>query len=110
MTIEYQIKYLDDLAEKNPCQLAWDMREAIRAGRDALRKQAEREKCEQWLDDIDNPFEPIKIEAALRSEMMKMEFRRSNKPKDISLLDYTIIAVLHDALERALKGQKDEGA
>jgi hypothetical protein len=38
---EYQIKYLDDLAEKNPCDLAWDMREAIRAGRDALRAQLE---------------------------------------------------------------------
>lgn len=40
MNINYQIKYLDDLAEKNPCDLAWDMREAIRAGRDALREKA----------------------------------------------------------------------
>lgn len=43
MNVNYQIKYLDDLAEKNPCELAWDVREAIRAGRDALRKKAERE-------------------------------------------------------------------
>jgi hypothetical protein len=43
MNTEYQIKYLGDLAEKNPCGLAWDMREAIRAGRDAIRAQQERE-------------------------------------------------------------------
>lgn len=47
MTIDYQIKYLDDLAEKNhSLDLSWDMRDAIRAGRDALsalRAQGENE-------------------------------------------------------------------
>lgn len=44
MTIRYQIKYLDDLAEKNKdLDIRWDMREAIRAGRDALKEKQKRE-------------------------------------------------------------------
>ena len=71
--------------------------------RAALREQTEREKLLQWLDDIDNPLEPIKIESALRSEMMKLEFRRDKKPEDVSILDYTIIAALAEALKSRLE-------
>ena len=74
----------------------------------ALREQAEREKLLQWLDDIDNPLEPIKIESALRSEMMKLEFRRDKKPEDVSILDYTIIAALAEALKSRLEVERDE--
>lgn len=40
MKEEHAIKYLDDLAEKpaNQQKLSWDMVEAIKAGRDALRQ------------------------------------------------------------------------
>jgi len=59
----------------------------------------------QWLDDMDNPLEPIKVEAALRSEIMKIEYRKANNPKDISVLDTTIICALVKVLEEGLKGE-----
>ena len=43
---------------------------------------------------IQDPLEPLKVVSALRSECMKMEYRKKNKPEDISPLDYTIIAAL----------------
>ena len=61
---------------------------------EALQEKRERDKVKQWLDDMNNPLESIKVEAALRSELLKMDFRKEHNPKDISPLDYTIIAVL----------------
>ena len=52
---------------------------------------------EEPLQDISNmadPLEPIKIVSALRSQCMVLEYRKKNKPKDISPLDYAIIAAL----------------
>ena len=77
--------------------------DALATAHNALREKAEREKLLQWLDDMDNPLEPIKIESALRSEMMKLEFRKANRPKDVSILDYTIIAALAEALRQRLE-------
>lgn len=44
--------------------------------------------------DINNPLEDIKVQAALQSEMMKLQYRRENKPKDVNILDYTVIEAL----------------
>lgn len=61
----------------------------------------------QWLDDIGNPFEPIKIVAALHSEEYKLQFRREHKPEDVSPLDITIIACLKYCLGLANKGNRE---
>ncbi len=57
------------------------------------------EQAEQWLSDIENPLEPIKLAAALNSEVFKLQYKLENCPKDISVLDYTIIACLKKELE-----------
>ncbi|MDD3029806.1 MAG: hypothetical protein PHS57_05960 [Alphaproteobacteria bacterium] len=49
--------------------------------------------------DMENPLERIKVQAALRSEMMKLKFRQEHDPKKISILDYTIIYALKNVLE-----------
>lgn len=49
--------------------------------------------------DMENPLERIKVQAALRSEMMKLKFRQEHDPKKISVLDYTIIYALKNVLD-----------
>lgn len=56
------------------------------------------------MNDIDNPLEKIKVEQALRSEMMKLEYRKKNKPKEINILDYTVIAALEKQIPKSPKG------
>ena len=63
--------------------------------------------------DIDNPLEPLKVYFALKSEVMKYEYRAEHEPQKINVLDYTIIKSLQDVLTRAeaeaaMKGE--EGA
>lgn len=43
---------------------------------------------------MDEQLETMKVKAALRSENMKMEYRKTNKPKEINILDYTVIEAL----------------
>ena len=54
----------------------------------------------QWLDKIGDPLEPLKISSALDSEILKFEYLKKHDPKSISILDYTIIAALVEALEK----------
>ncbi len=54
----------------------------------------------QHLDKMGDPLEPLKISSALDSEIMKFEYRKEHDPKSISILDYTIIAALAEALEK----------
>jgi len=70
-----------------------DTVKAIDMAIEALIEKQERDKVKQWVNDMSNPLEPLKVESALRSEIMKMNFRIENK-KEISVLDYTIMAVL----------------
>lgn len=68
-----------------------------------------RKKCEkQWHNDTENPSEPIKVYSALKSEILKLELRIKNRPKDISVLDYTAIAALQKVLKNNLEGTEDE--
>ena len=70
---------------------------------------ANKKKCEnQWHNDIENPLEPIKVYSALKSEILKLELRIKNRPKDISILDYTVIAALQKVLKNNLEGMEDE--
>lgn len=57
-------------------------------------KSALVEYARQDLKNMNDPLEPIKVASALQSELMKLEIRKKNNPKDISILDYTIIAAL----------------
>jgi len=59
------------------------------------------DKCN---DNISNPLEVLKVEQALRSEKMKLEYRLKNKPNDINILDYTVIQALQQAKELAEVG------
>lgn len=70
---------------------------------------ANKKKCEkQWHNDTENPLEPIKVYSALKSEILKLELRIKNRPKDISVLDYTVIAALQKVLKNNLEGTEDE--
>ena len=68
----------------------------------ALREYKERMEM-QYLDDIDNPLEPLKLQSALQSEIFKFNYRKEHKPQDINILDYTIMYALKHCLEEQLK-------
>ena len=72
--------------------------------------RAYKEKMEmQYIDDIDNPLEPLKLQSALQSEIFKFNYRKEHKPQDINILDYTVIYALKHCLEEQLKagGEND---
>ena len=63
-----------------------------------------KEKMEmQYLDGIDNPLEPLKLQSAIQSEILKFNYRKEHKPQDINILDYTVMAALKYCLEEQLK-------
>ena len=62
----------------------------------------------QWLNDINNPLEPLKLSKALDSEIFKLKYRMENEPEKINMLDYTIIAALQDCLNRYKGVMKNE--
>lgn len=87
-------KNLHGKGKEDAEEVAFDFDRAI----EALEMKRKYEK--QWLDDINNPLEPMKLSSALQSEIFKLEYRKANKPKEISILDYTVIYALKDCLER----------
>ena len=63
-----------------------------------------KEKMEmQYINDIDNPLEPMKLQSALQSEIFKYNYRKKHKPQDINILDYTVMYALKHCLEEQLK-------
>lgn len=74
----------------------------------SLREYKERMEM-QYLDDIDNPLEPLKLQSALQSEIFKFNYRKEHRPQDINILDYTVMYALKHCLEEQLKeGGKNE--
>lgn len=70
--------------------------------------RAYKEKMEmQYLDDISNPLEPLKLTSALESEIFKYNYRKKHKPEDINILDFTVIYALKHCLEEALKESEE---
>ena len=61
----------------------------------------------QYLDNIKDPLEPLKIGSALKSELLKLQLRKAEKPEDISMLDYTVIAALKEALEKRMPEENE---
>ncbi len=96
-TIEYCKPYVQEEQETYV--------EAVEVAIEAMEKQEKYEA--QWIDDIRNPLEPLKITSALNSEIFKFEYRKEHKPKDISILDYTIIAALKECLDRRTGGGEE---
>ena len=68
----------------------------------SLREYKERMEM-QYIDDIDNPLEPLKLHSALQSEIFKFNYRKEHKPQDINILDYTVMYALKHCLEEQLK-------
>lgn len=67
-----------------------------------------KEKMEmQYLDDISNPLEPLKLKKALESEIFKYNYRKEHKPQDINILDFTVIYALKHCLEEVLKESEE---
>lgn len=83
-----------------------DLLQALDMAIEALKKVQDYEA--QWIDDIDNPLEPLKLSAALNAEIFVLKERLKNKPKEISTLDYTVIAALQDCLKRYAKRGEEE--
>ena len=73
----------------------------------ALREYKERMEM-QYLDDIDNPLEPLKLQSALQSEIFKFNYRKEHKPQDINILDYTIMYALKHCLAEQLKERTEK--
>lgn len=61
----------------------------------------------QYLDDINNPLEPLKLSSALQSEIFKYNYRKEHKPQDINPLDYTIMYALKHCLEEQTEETKE---
>lgn len=71
-----------------------------------LRQQVEKYGL-QYIDDVNNPLEPLKLKSALDSEIFKYNYRKKHKPKDISILDITIIYALKHCLDEQIGKQVD---
>ena len=119
MTLDEAIAYAREVAEeqRKACDLAWvwDNPDNIKKCAEehdqlaywleelkALRKYKERMEM-QYLDDIDNPLEPLKLQSAIQSEIFKLNYRKEHKPQDVNILDYTVIAALKYCLAEQLK-------
>ena len=61
----------------------------------------------QWLDDINNPLEPLKLTSALNSEIMKYEYRKEHDSSKISELDITIMYALQYCLNDMIKKESE---
>ena len=83
-----------------------DYAEAFKAAIEALKKVQDYER--QWTDDSNNPLEPLKLSDALSCELLMLK----KNPKDISILDYTVIAALQECLKRyaGAKGAREDEA
>lgn len=62
----------------------------------------------QYLDDITNPLEPLKLKSALDSEIFKYNYRKEHKLNDINILDITIMYALKHCLEEQIEKQVDQ--
>ena len=88
-----------------PCDKCVDESKQLAEWLEELKSLREyKEKIEmQYIDDIDNPLEPLKLQSALQSEIFKFNYRKEHKPQDINILDYTVMYALKHCLEEQLK-------
>lgn len=121
MTIEQAISHARETAEKNRAncerntiiipnrwisdiQCAEEHEQLAEWLEELIELRAYKEKMEmQYIDDIDNPLEPLKLQSALQSEIFKYEYRKEHKPQEINILDYTVMHALKYCLEEQIK-------
>ena len=118
MTAKEAIEILKDDKELYESEICYagdgtpdgDLIQALDMAINALKKVQDYEA--QWTDDMNNPLEPLKLSAALDCELIILKRRIEKNPKDISILDYTVIAALQDCLKRyaGAKGARDNEA
>lgn len=106
MTPQEAIKTLEVAKAEVEWDYPLDYAIAIDTAIEALKKVQDYET--QWADDLNNPLEPLKLSAALSCELLMLK----KNPKDISILDYTVIAALQDCLKRyaGAKGAREDEA
>ena len=113
MTIDEAIKQFEYDAECNRADLDLSYAEENEQVAEwleelkALREYKQRMEM-QYLDDIDNPLEPLKLQSALQSEIFKFNYRKEHKPQDINIIDYTIMYALKHCLAEQLKAKNNE--
>ena len=56
-----------------------------------------------YIEEMNDILEPLKVECTLKSEERKLNYRKENKPKEVNILDYTII----EALKRQIPKEVD---
>lgn len=98
----------DDNYQK--CEIISELKEKIKKLEHenlGLRQQVDRYGL-QYLDDIANPLEPLKLKSALDSEIFKYNYRKEHKPNDINILDITIMYALKHCLEEQIEKQVDQ--
>lgn len=106
---------LQDEEKKAECdrvmqQAEYKASESIGTPEECLEAMQTARACQvQYLDNIKDPLEPLKISSALKSELLKLQLRKAKKPEDISVLDYTGIAALKEALEKRMTIEKENG-
>lgn len=61
------------------------------------------ERIEQNRKEYGDPLEHIKVASAYNSQIMVLDYRLKNRPKDISILDYTILAALEKQIPKKAK-------
>ena len=119
MTLDETIEHAKEVAEENreeainaffppyadECESCAEELEQLVSWLEELKElRTYKEKIEiQYLDDISNPLEPLKLKSALESEIFKYNYRKEHRPKDISPLDYTIMYALKHCLEEQIK-------
>lgn len=82
--------------------------EAERTQAELVELKTYRERMEkQFISDISNPLEPLKLSSALSSEICKYEYRKEHNPSAINILDYTIMEALRHCLVEQLAKQDD---
>ena len=60
--------------------------------------------CEKgYLDEAENPLEPLKIINALKAEVVSLNHRKESKPQTVSILDYTIIEALKECFRSRMR-------
>lgn len=105
MTPKEAIKILEIAKAEVEWNYPLDYTITIDTAIEALQKVQDYEA--QWIEDIKKPLEPLKLSSALNSEIFKLKYRMKNKPKEVNILDYTIIAALQDCLQRYSKQRGD---
>jgi hypothetical protein len=85
---------------------------SLRAELDAFKADVEAGRLVRYPEfpqDMNDLLEPLKVQSALNSEVMKLNFRKEHRPKDVSILDYTVIAALNKVLDEAARAALEGG-